>query len=289
MPSASRFVSALTVSLLVTVTGCPPEELEPAPEDIDDPIRAFWTHFGDEQPDVLNQAVDTFVAHLLDCEASGAETPECDLENGLSTTMLTDEDVAEVVEDGRMEEYPTAEEWDTAVSVVVGRRMPISVDIIEDVLIGPDQQEIFPHFEQYERTYLTSRSDYEDGTDEFLRTVNDVTSSYIITTASYTLWLDMRQWTWAYGETDRRVVCIRSWLHEDATFPSEGMTMAFTFSMEVLIPYVGDDEQTWRTMALWAHADIEDTEEKPGFWEEQLAEGTIDGFDEMQDWVDDNY
>ena len=277
------------LSFVLVTTGCGPEPLEEAPVAIDDPVRHLWVHFDDEQPDALNSALDEFTTHLLGCEASAEELPECDLENGLSTTMLTKEELAELVDSDRMAGYPKDEYLENSQSLVVGRRMPITVAIIEDVLIQPNQAEVFPHFDTYERTYLTSMDDYLAGDEEFLHTIAEVVSDYILTQAAYTLLLDFRQWTWTYEGTDHRVVGIRSWLYDEAELPSDNMVTAFTFSLEFLIPYVHDDAQTWRTQAVWAHADITDLEEEEGFWEDTLRDGTIDGFDQMQDWVDEHY
>jgi len=287
-----RHLSALTLAFplaALIAAGCGPEPLEEAPVSIDDPIRHLWVHFDDEQPDALNSAIDEFTAHLLLCEDDTEDLPECDLENGLSTTMLTTDELAELVDSDRMAGYPDAEYLDAAESLVVGRRMPITVDIIEDVLIQPNQDEVFPHFDTYERTYLTSMDDYLAGDEEFLNTTNEVVSDYILTQAAYTLLLDFRQWTWSFDGTAHRVVGIRSWLYDGAELPSDNLVMAFTYSLEILIPYVHDDTETWRTQALWAHADITDLEEEEGFWEDALRDGTIDGFDQMQTWVDENY
>ena len=269
--------------------GCGPEPLEEAPVSIDDPVRHLWLHFDDEQPDALNSALDEYTAHLLDCEGDTTDRPECDLENGLSTTMLTADELSELVESDRMAGYPDDEYLETAVSLVVGQRMPITVGVIEDVLIQPNQAEVFPHFDSYERTYLTSMEDYLAGGEEFLHTTNEVVSDYILTQATYTLLLDFRQWTWTHDGDDHRVVGIRSWLYDGAELPADNMVMAFTFSLEFLVPYVHDDAQTWRTQALWSHADITDLEEQDGFWEDALRDGTIDGFEQMQEWVDENY
>ncbi len=275
---------------LAFAPGCS-EPLDEAPTDIDDPLHHMFVHFHDEDTAQLQQAFTTYVTFLEGCEGAGGEDrPECDLDQGLVTTMLTNEEVQPFVDAGTLDELPTDEQWAQAVSLAVGRRMAISVDVLEDVLIQPDQAAPFTQFEEYEREYLSSMEDYLAGAEEFLHTRNEVVSSYVITTAELILMLDFRQIQWDDGDQQRRVVVILSWFAEDAYFASEGAAAGFTFSLEVLIPTRDDPDETWRTQAMWSHADLTEMEDDDReFWEDTLRDGTIDGFDQMQYWVDQNY
>jgi len=204
--------------------------------------------------------------------------------------MITDDELVELVEMDKLAAYPTDDYWEQAVSIVVAQQMPITVEVVEDVLIQPNQSEVFPQFETYERTYLTSEDDYLDGSAEFLRTSNEVLSNYVLNvTAEYLLWLDFRQLWWDDGESERRVVIVRSWFDDEAVLSMDGAAVGFTYSIEVLIPYTADNDQVWRTQALWSHADIPGSGDDQAFWENQLRDGTVDGFDQLQGWVDDNY
>ncbi len=278
------------VAALILLGGCA-EPLEEAPADIDDPLHHMFVHFHDADTAPLQQAFTTYVDFLEGCAADeGADRPECDLDNGLVTTMLTDAEVQPFVDAGTLDALPTEEQWAQAVSLAVGRRMEISVDVIEDVLIQPDQHIPFTQFEEYEREYLSSMEDYLAGAEEFLHTRNEVVSSYVITTAEMTLMLDFRQIQWIEGDETRRVVVILSWFAEDAHFETEGAAAGFTFSLEVLIPTRDDPEDTWRTQAMWSHADLTEMEDDDhAFWEDTLRTGTMDGFDQLQYWVDQNY
>lgn len=276
--------------LLVLIVGCS-QPLEEAPADIDDPLHHMFVHFHDADTAQLEQAFTTYVTFLEGCEDDGgADRPECDLDQGLVTSMLTDAEVQPFVDAGTLDELPTAEQWEQAVSLAVGRRMAIPVDVIEDVLIQPDQHIPFTQFEEYEREYLSSMEDYLAGSEEFLHTRNEVVSSYVITTAELLLMLDFRQIQWGDGEQAGRVVAILSWFAEDAFFASDGAAAGFTFSLEVLIPTRDDPDATWRTQAMWSHADLTEMEDDDhAFWEDTLRDGTIDGFDQLQYWVDHNY
>ena len=288
MPSRTRGFAL--VATLALVGGCS-EPLEQAPADIDDPLHHMFVHFHDPDSEPLQQAFTTYVTFLEGCAADeDADRPECDLENGLVTSMLTDEEVQPFVDAGTLDALPTDEQWGEAVSLAVGRRMAIPVDTIEDVLIQPDQHLPFTQFEEYEREYLSSMEDYLAGDEEFLHTRNQVVSSYVITTAEMTLMLDFRQIQWDDGDQARRVSAILSWFAEDAHFETEGAEAAFTFSLEVLIPTRDDLDETWRTQAMWSHADLTEMEDDDhAFWEDTLRSGTIDGFDQLQYWVDQNY
>ncbi len=293
MPSRPRPALSILLALALAAGACRPG-LEDAPDQIDDPIQYFFTHCEDADPAGLEQALEQYVTFLEDCEQTetedGNERPECDLEEGLSTTMITDDDLQELIDLGKLVEVPTGEQWEQAVSIVVAQKMPITVEIVEDVLIGPDQHEVFPQFEEYDRTYLTSRDDYLDRSELFLRTENDVVSNYVLdVTATYKLWLDFRQVEWDDGDQVRRVAIIRSWFDDDAVLSLDGATVGFTYSIEILIPYTHDTSQVWRTQALWSHADLPLDGDDHEFWENQLRDGTIDGFDQLQDWVDEHY
>lgn len=287
-------VAMATLAQVVLFVGCASEPLHEAPVDVDDPIRHFFVHFDDEDPLELESALATYVSFLEGCEAAagggeGEVDPGCDLEHGQTTSMLDEADIAQLVEEGRLTGLPTGDQWDQAVSIVVGRHMPISVDVVEDVLLQPDQAEIFSHFESYERTYLTSLDDYQDRSAEFLRTVADARTSYIITWGDYQLYLDFRSLDWDDSDVDRRVMMIRSWLYDGVLLGVEDASAAFTFSLEVNIPYTSDLTQIWRTQAAWSHGDLPGDGDDHEFWEETLRDGTIDGFDELQEWVDEHY
>jgi len=283
----------LVALALILAAGCRPG-LEDAPLDIDDPILFFFQHFEDEDPATLELALETYTGFLEECEETedgdGVNSrPECDLETGLSTSMLVNDDVTELIDMGKLVAYPADEHWEQAVSLVVARRMPMTVEIVEDVLLQPNQNDVFPQFEEYERTFLTSLDDYLAGTEEFVRCSNEVVSDYTLTTAEYTLYLDMRQLDWDDGDQQRRVVIIRSWFEDQAEVGIDGATVGFTYSIEILIPYTDDTDQHWRTQALWSHADIPGTGDDHEFWENQLRDGTVDGFDQLQEWVDNHY
>ena len=270
------------------------EGLEEAPDQIDDPIQYFFTNFEDADDAGLEQALEQYAGFLEECEETetddGNERPECDLEQGLSTTMITDSDLTELIDLGKLVDYPTEEQWEQAVSIVVAQKMPMTVETVEDVLMGTNQNEVFPQYEEYERTFLTNEDDYLAGTVPFLRTENDVVSNYVLdVTATYKLWLDFRQVEWDDGEQTRRVAIIRSWFDDEAVLSLDGATVGFTYSIEILIPYSDDTSQVWRTQALWAHADLPLDGDDHDFWENQLRDGTIDGFDQLQAWVDENY
>lgn len=281
----------VATTLLLLAGGCRPP-LEEAPEEIDDPIQYFFVHFADGEQDGLIQALETYTAFLEECELTatddgGNERPECDLENGLSTEMITDDDLAMLIDDGTLAEVPTEEQWDQAVSIVVAREMDMTAGVVEGVLMLPNQADVFPQFEEYERTFLTSQDDYLDGPERFLHTRNDVVSNYVLdVTAEYRLFLDFQQIDWDDGEQVRRVVIIASWFHDDAVLSLGGATVGFTFSIEVLIPTSDDPSRHWRTQGLWSHADLPLDGDDHAFWENQLRDGTIDGFDQLQAWVD---
>jgi hypothetical protein len=293
-PRPSHLPLVTTAIVILCAPGCRPP-LEEAPEQIDDPIQYLFVNFEDEDPAGLLLALDTYTGFLDECEATadgegGNSRPECDLEQGLSTAMITDDDLAELVDIGKLAAYPTDEYWQQAVSIVVAQQMPMTVEVVEDVLIQPGQDQVFPQFETYERTYLTSEDDYLDGSEDFLRTSNEVLSNYVLNvTAEYLLYLDFRQLAWDDGESERRVVIIRSWFEDEAVLSMNDAAVGFTYSLEVLIPYTADHDQVWRTQALWSHADIPGTGDDQAFWENQLRDGTIDGFDQLQAWVDGNY
>ncbi len=285
--------AALTTTLLLLNTGCRPP-LEEAPEEIDDPIQYFFVHFADGGQAGLTQALATYTAFLEECEATateggGNERPECDLEQGLSTAMIDDDDLTMLVDDGTLADYPTEEEWEQAVSIVVARKMDTTAEVVEGILMLPEQNEVFPQFEEYERTFLSSQDDYLGGQDRFLHTRNDVLSNYVLdVTAEYRLFLDFQQIDWDDGEQVRRVVIISSWFYDDAVLSLSGATVGFTYSIEVLIPTSDDASKVWRTQGLWSHADLPLDGDDQAFWENQLRDGTIDGFDQLQVWIDEH-
>ena len=293
MSGLVRTAYCALAGVLLICAGCRPG-LDPAPEEIDDPIRHFFLRFEDEDTGELQRGVETYVAFLEQCEETAVEDggnsrPECDLEQGLSTTMLVEAEVAPMVEEGKLADLPTDEQWEQAVSLVVARRMPISAHTVEDVLLLPNQSDIFPHFVEYERTYLTSLEDYRAGIAEFLRTENEVRTEYILNAwGEYTLLLDFRSIHWDDGETERRVVIVRSWLYDDAVVGISDASVGFTFSIEINIPYTFDHDQVWRTQGAWSHADLPGPGDDHDFWENQLRDGTIDGFDQLQNWVDEH-
>ena len=291
-PGPAMAVSAVLATTLLFVTiGCRPA-LEEAPDEIDDPIQYFFVHFEDEGDEGLTNALNTYTAFLDECEATatddgGNDRPECDLEQGLSTKMITDAELEEMRDGDLIAGYPTDEQWEQAVSIVVARKMPTTAEVVEDVLMLPDQNNVFPQFEEYDRTFLTEEDDYRAGTDTFLRTRNEVVSNYVLdVTATYRLYLDFRQVDWDDGEQIRRVVIIRSWFYDEAELSLSGATVGFTYSIEILIPYIHDSSKLWRTQALWSHADLPLDGDDQAFWENQLRDGTIDGFDQLQDWID---
>ncbi len=286
-------VFAVATTLLSLGSGCRPA-LEEAPEQIDDPIQYFFVQFEDAELDGLTQALSTYTDFLVECEATDNgdgtnERPECDLENGLSTAMITDADLGELIDAGMLAELPTADEWEQAVSIVVAREMPTTAAVIEGVLMLPTQNEVFPQFEQYDRTFLTSQDDYLAGDERFLRTSNQVVSNYVLdVTATYQLYLDFQQIDWDDGEQVRRVSIIRSWFFDDAELSLSGAEAGFTFSIEILIPTTDDPDRVWRTQGLWSHADLPLDGDDQAFWENQLRDGTIDGFDQLQTWIDEH-
>ena len=293
IPSGSVMTMAIPAVLFV-FAGCGPEALPQAPVEVDDPIRHFFVHFEDEDTVELENALATYVSFLEDCEAEagggeGESSPECDLEHGQTTSMLDEVEITSLVEEERLASLPTAEQWEQAVSIVVGRHMPISVDVVEDVLLQPDQAEIFSHFESYERTYLTSLDAYQDRSAEFLRTIADVRTSYILTWGDYLLYLDFRSLDWDDGGDGRRVMMIRSWLYDGVDLGVDDASAAFTFSIELSIPYTRNPDEIWRTQAAWSHGDLPGDGDDHAFWEDQLRDGTIDGFDQLQEWVDEHY
>lgn len=286
-------VFAVATTLLSLGSGCRPP-LEEAPEQIDDPIQYFFVQFEDAELDGLTQALSTYTDFLVECEATANgdgtnERPECDLENGLSTAMIADADLGELIDAGTLAELPTADEWEQAVSIVVAREMATTAAVIEGVLMLPAQNEVFPQFEQYDRTFLTSQDDYLEGDERFLRTSNQVVTNYVLdVTATYQLYLDFQQIDWDDGEQVRRVSIIRSWFFDDAVLSLSGAAAGFTFSIEILIPTTDDSDRVWRTQGLWSHADLPLDGDDQAFWENQLRDGTIDGFDQLQTWIDEH-
>jgi hypothetical protein len=116
-----------------------------------------------------------------------------------------------------------------------------------------------------------------------------VVSNYVLdVTATYRLYLDFQQIDWDDGEQVRRVSIIRSWFFDDAELSLSGATVGFTFSIEILIPTDDDPNRVWRTQGLWSHADLPLDGDDQAFWENQLRDGTIDGFDQLQTWIDEH-
>jgi len=286
-------VTLSATTLLFLAVGCRPP-LEEAPEQIDDPIQYFFVQFEDPETDGLEQALATYTEFLIECQETvqddgSNERPECDLEEGLSTAMITDAELGGLLDAGTLAALPTEEEWEQAVSIVVAREMPTTAEAVEGVLMLPNQDEVFPQFETYERTFLTSQDDYLAGDERFLRTRNEVVSNYVLdVTATYRLFLDFQQIDWDDGEQVRRVVIIRSWFYDDAELSLSGATVGFTFSIEILIPTTDDPSRLWRTQGLWSHADLPLDGDDHAFWENQLRDGTIDGFDQLQAWIDEH-
>ena len=159
------------------------------------------------------------------------------------------------------------------------QEMPCTWAETEALLTRPDQQVVFEGtFDNYERTYVTSRNEYEDAREslEFapilsvlpdlhaddhvhdgletsvLLTANQITSTELGVTLEYEYLLDFRHGVYEVQGEMLPVWLILSWLKEPASGQGGNNTFEQSYSLEVTF---GNGDSSLRIFANWSFVD----------------------------------
>ncbi|MCP4804003.1 MAG: hypothetical protein GY884_01515, partial [Proteobacteria bacterium] len=185
--------------MLLLLLACAPE---PAPQDVDDLVRLFWTDF-DSADDALL--------------ADAAANIPLDVQEGELTRLAAD-DVAHV-EHGEFDTLD-ARGW------YIVYRYARSLDDLEPILFELDQASQYEDagYETYERAYTSSIEDFESGASETIGWEVDLSGSYIGTSYDEHLVGGLRR----SGD----LLMARTWIPEPVQF-EEGSDWTWTQDWQI--------------------------------------------------------
>jgi len=246
------------VPLLLLCLGCsrPPE----TPEGLDQSLRhLFQAFYG---PDDGVAAGLSGLVQWYDSEGSELLGKSASLDNIGSFELddLRDEDIA------AFSPQPDGDPRD-APGVIAVAELPCRWEQAEDMLIRPDQDVVFTDFDFYERTYLSSREDYdsareidrfsrvgsdidpgdlEAAADVLLRTENSTSATELGVTIPFDLHMHARHGEFdVVGEPARAGLYV-TWMPERAESSGGGNSMEQSYTFEVDLERGGD--------TLWIYA-----------------------------------
>lgn len=272
-------ISTLIV-VLVSFTACTPPP--PAPEGLDDAARFVFREFYSDDATIgagLTGLMNWYQDEGYSLAGQGATIDEdTDTEgvqpaSAFTLANLEWEDLSRISlpDDGR--------DLDDARGTVSLQEMPCSWQATEALLARSDQHVVFEGtFDSYERTYVTSRGDYEDARDSLsftpiptelpdlhapgyvhdglepslMLTTNHIASTELGVTLNYQYLLDFRHGLFEVQGEMLPVWMILSWLKEPASGQGGNNTFAQSYSIEVTY---GTGENSLRIFANWSYVD----------------------------------
>jgi hypothetical protein len=262
--SSSLPVAAATVAVLSL--GCKPPP--PAPEGLQSSLTYLFREFYSED-EVIGAGLTGFMDWF---EADGdellGESADMDNVGEFSLEVLTDQDVAPL---------PIEDDVDLglALGIVALSELDCDRTEVEGYLVRVDQDVVFGEFDDYERTFLSSRDDFEgasasgafepvagplvepyaDGfelgelTPSFLFTENQTSTTELGITMAFELLLNMRHGVYEVQGEEVEATMILTWLPERAVSDGGDTSMEQSYSLELDIARPGD--KTLRLMASW--------------------------------------
>jgi hypothetical protein len=274
-------ISTLIAGLLF-VSACTPPP--PAPEGLDDAARFVFREFYSDDATVgagLTGLMNWYQDEGYSLEGQGATIDEdTELEDvrpasAFTLANLEWEDLARISlpDDGR--------DLVAANGIVSLQEMPCTWIETEALLTRSDQNVVFEGtFDSYERTYVTSRDDYEaareslaftpilsslpdlhapdyvhDGLEpSVMLTTNHIASTELGVTLNYDYLLDFRHGLYEVQGEQLPVWMILSWLKEPASGPGGANTFEQSYSIEVTY---GTGDSSLRIFANWSYVDSE--------------------------------
>ncbi len=264
--NTALMASLLTASLLPMLAGCRPPP--PAPEGLQNSLTYLFQEFYSD--DATIGAGLTGFMDWFDADGDELLGERADMENVGEFTLdyLSEEDVAYLPIQGSYNlEY--------APGTVALSELTCSWDKAEAYLVRTDQDEVFGAFDTYARSFVSSRSAYENATDEeefaevdetltkpysdsldlgdldstFLFTDNDVSSTEVGVTMEFQLLLNLRHGIYEVQEEDVAAFLILTWMPQRAVEDDGDNSIEQSYSLELDISR--PNGKTLRLMASW--------------------------------------
>ncbi len=267
----SRFAAVLLVALMLSACRPPPP---PAPEGLDESaaymVREFYSDDATFQAGLtgfLNWFEDEGF-ELIGVDAGAGE----DFNEAFSVGALTDDDIGYLpLEHGR--------NIGDAAGIVSVAEMDCSVTESEDLLVRSDQDTLFvDDWEGYDRTYVTSRTAYQDATrsheyaevpeavDRFGEAdMNDYDSTFLLTHNAanpapvfggladlddYPLFLEFRHGLYDINGEEFQIYSIVTWITDTVSGPAGNNHIHQSYSIEINAER--PNGKTLRMLAVWA-------------------------------------
>lgn len=268
------------MAIALSFSACTPPP--PAPEGLDEAARFVFREFYGDDATIgagltgLMNWYDDEGYSLLDQGATIDEETEAEGVQPASAFTLADLQSEDLVRLSLPDDDRHIEDANGTVSL---QEMPCTWSETEALLARPDQEVVFEGtFDSYERTYVTSRSDYESARDslEFtpilselpdlhsddyvhdgletsiMLTSNQIASTELGVTLEYEYLLDFRHGVYEVQGELLPVWMILSWLKEPASGPGGVNTFEQSYSLEVTY---GTGNSSLRIFANWSFVD----------------------------------
>lgn len=273
------YIAALTLAVVI-LGGCTPPP--PAPEGLDEAARFVFREFYSDDATVgagLTGLMNWYDDEGYTLEGQGASIDEDTEEEGVqpaSAFTLEDLDWDDLARIPVPDDDRLLEDANGIVSI---SEMDCRWEHAESLLVRPDQYRVFEgDFDTYDRTYLTSRSDYEgaresldftpviqalpdvhasdyehgDLASSIMLTTSHVSSTELGVTLEYDLFLHFRHGVYEVQGEQLPVWMILSWLREPASGQNGANVFEQSYGIEV---NYGVGDNTLRIFANWAYVE----------------------------------
>ncbi len=266
---ASSLARSLPTALLVSVVaslGCKPPP--PAPEGLQSSLTYLFREFYAED-EVIGAGLTGFM-DWFDADGDELLGQSADMDNVGEFTLdyLSEEDVAQLPIQGEVR-------LDYAPGVVALSELSCDWKEVESYLVRTDQDLVFGEFDTYERSFVSSREDYEAATidgsfaeikeplldpygDDFelgelgstvLLTDNQVSSTEVGVTLEFQLLLNLRHGVYEVQGEPTEAFLILTWMPQRTESENGSNSMEQSYSLELDLARPGG--KTLRLMASW--------------------------------------
>ncbi len=271
-----RHLTSAAILSSVGTTGC---TVHPAPEDLDQLMRTLWSDVTERRDDLLRRDVAT-IDDILDL--SNLDKGES---RGSQSDLLPEDiaDIAFLTPSGDPAEPPDPA---LATGIHIIDEIPCTETQLLDVMLEPDQNEIYGVYETYSRTYDGDPQDFRDGKVDIMTWKGDIDAFIpfpVISTYTYAFRAEARR-----VELDEGTGFLtRTWMPTPSTWDKDGPEFDQDYQLEVWRPSADGKSflhiyPVWRVMKA-AGFDMETagmqniTLEQMEKWDQRTAELCTEG------------
>lgn len=224
---------------------CSACSVRPAPEDLDTLLRTLWADAGTASDAQLSVDLSA-VPQVVDMEQARSRQGIRGNQGPLQSLDIEEFDF--FTPDGE----PTRPPIEDAVGIHLISQAPCTESALLDILLYPDQMELYGSYESYSRTYDDDPNAFRSGQFDRMRWRGQI-ETFIPFPVGATYLYDFRTELRRVDTADGTVYVTRTWMPAPATWDREGPSFEQDYQLEVWIPDASGEQMlqlypVWRQM-----------------------------------------